>query len=235
MHWLTVSAVFMLAAGVQGLTGAGYALVAAPVLLLIAPELVPVPLLWVELVLIGVMIARESFAVDLRALRGLLLASFPGALIGAAVLLVVPARSLSIVLGALVTAAAALALAGAHIPMTRWTMGGAGLVGGAMNSIAGMPGPPVALVYRPADSASLRTNLSVTFLVMSVFSLAVLHATGVGTWESVTTSVRYLPAVLVGFGVSRLLVHRVSHTAVSRAVLLLALASGLFLLLRALL
>jgi hypothetical protein len=232
MHWLVISSIFAVAAAVQGLTGAGYALVAAPALLLAAPTLVPVPLLLIELVLMIAMVLRERHALDLQTLAGALLASFPGAAVGVAVLALCPPRLINMVTSIVITAMALLAINGQTIPTTRWTLIGAGFSAGAMNSIAGMPGPPIALTYRPSDASTLRTNLSVSFLVMSVFSVTMLYAEGIGNMAALRTAANYIPAVAVGFVVSRLLVHRVRSSAISRAVLWLTLLAGLSLLVR---
>lgn len=234
MQWLAISTVFAFAAAVQGLTGAGYALVAAPILLILAPDMVPVPLLLVEFVLMIAIVAREYHAIDLRTLSGALVAAFPGAVVGVSILANWPARTVNILTGAVITIAAALALRGATIPMTRWTMVGAGFGAGAMNSIAGMPGPPITLVYRPSDTAQLRTNLSLSFLVMSIFSLTMLYVERIGTLQSLTTAVQFIPAVVIGFVVARLFVHRVPGKRINRAVLWMTLLSGGLLLVRTL-
>jgi len=103
IQWLAISSVFAPAAAVQGLTGAGYALVAAPVLLIAAPTLVPVPLLLVEFVLIVAMVIREHYAIDIRALVGALVASLPGTAIGVGILVGFPPRVVTILTSVAIT------------------------------------------------------------------------------------------------------------------------------------
>ncbi|KAA0018391.1 sulfite exporter TauE/SafE family protein [Antrihabitans cavernicola] len=231
-HWLLVSSVFAFAALVQSLTGVGYALVAAPLLMMLAPELVPGPLLLLESLLVLWLVIRERHAVDLRILRGALLASLPGAAIGVLIPLTFPAPVIAAVLGVGIIVLSVMALGGTMIPMTRWTMASAGFGAGAMNSIAGIGGPPLALVYRPRDAAELRTNLSLCVLIMSIFSIAALLLRQVTTVGSLAESARYVPTLFVGFFLARAMIHRISAAALARAVLWMSLLAGVSLLFR---
>lgn len=234
MQWLTVSAVFVVAALVQAVTGVGYALLAAPILLMVAPSLVPVPLLLTGLVILTSVVIRDHDSIDLRALAGALIASFPGAAVGVGAMEFCPSRVVTLVTSGAITVLAGLALVGRTIRTTRWSMAGAGFCAGAMGSIAGMSGPPMALVYRPRNAVILRTNLSLSFLVMGLFSIGLLYAGGLGTLHSLVTAARYLPAVAVGLIAARVLSRYMRGSVISRAVLWIALLSGASLLVRTL-
>jgi len=92
-----------------------------------------------------------------------------------------------------------------------------------------MPGPPLTLVYRPDDAASLRTNLAISYLVMSLFSVTMLYVQGLGTLDSLLAATHYLPAVVVGFFAARMFVHRVHATVIKRMVLWSTVLAGAFL------
>ena len=92
-----------------------------------------------------------------------------------------------------------------------------------------MPGPPLTLVYRPDDAASLRTNLAISYLVMSLFSVTMLYVQGLGTLDSLLAASHYFPAVVVGLFAARMFVHRVCATVIKRMVLWLTVLAGAFL------
>ena len=63
-----LAATLVVAAGVQGLVGLGLALVTAPVVTLLAPELMPEFMLWLGLTMPFVTLVREHHDIDWRGL-----------------------------------------------------------------------------------------------------------------------------------------------------------------------
>ena len=73
----------VMGAFVQAVVGLGMGLVAAPVVGLVAPSLVPALPLWLALLISGLMLAGERAHIDWRALAWALPARVPGTLVGA--------------------------------------------------------------------------------------------------------------------------------------------------------
>src|SRR5690625_1335336 len=72
-------------------------------------------------------------------------------------------------------------------------------------------GPPMALLFQRSDPAEARGTPSVFFLVGSLISLGLLLLAGAVDLRVVTVSAWLLPALLAGFGISRLLVPYVNR------------------------
>lgn len=230
---LLAAVVTMVAAAVQGVTGTGFGLVAAPALLLVAPRLVPGPLLALTVVVMALVVARDRAGLRPVDLAGALAGCLPGTAVGAALVVLVPARALEAAIGVAVVAGVAAALIGWRLPQSRGVLLGAGAVAGVMTSVAATPGPPMAVAYRPDDPVRLRANLSAFFAVGSLVSLGMLAAGGGLATTDLRDAAVLLPALAVGLLLGGPLARRASATAVRRGALLLSLTSGGVLLVRA--
>lgn len=204
-----------LAAAVQAVTGAGFGLIAAPLVMLLAPALVPGPLLVVTVVLMGLAVAA-GYRTGGRLTRSdarLLVPASAGILAGALAML--PALDwvgehttlVNVIVGAgVLTAVAPTLVPGLPAPTAGpWGMTGAGVMAGILTVAAALPGPPLILTYPAKTAARYRTGLAVLFLVASVAALAVLGA-GTGTapdgWDGAGW---FALGVLSGFGAGVLL------------------------------
>ena len=198
-EWLVVEAVVAVGALLQGAVGFGVALVAAPLLMLVRPELVPAPMIlaaWSLTVLIAV---RDRRGVDWRGLRW----TVPGLLAGtaAAVLLVknLSAEGMGLMFGSLVLAAVGLSLAGWHpLPRARNLLLAASAAG-FMGTATSVGGPPMALVYQGETGLRLRGTRSAVFLVGGALSLTGLALAGRFGPTEIGAGLGLLPGVVVGF------------------------------------
>lgn len=175
-----------LAAVVQALTGAGFGLVAVPLVILLAPNLIPGPLLIVTVILMIVVVVT-GYRTGGRLKRSdarLLGPATAGITIGALVML--PALGwvgehevmVNAIVGTCVLAAVIpLLLPGFSAPAVgERGMAGAGVLAGILTVVAALPGPPLILVYPAKDAARYRTGLAVLFLIASIIAVAVLEA-----------------------------------------------------------
>jgi uncharacterized membrane protein YfcA len=219
---------------VQGSVGFGMGLIAAPVLLLIDPMLVPGPLLCCGLVLstmIGIQDRRWSHREALQwAVTGLL----GGAMIGATTLASAPPERLSLFLGCLVLLAVLLSVAGLHLAPRVSTVFFASTLAGFMGVTSSIPGPPLALVYQRAGGARLRGTLAPLFLLSGIISISALVLVGKFGGGEFRLGLALVPGVLVGFAVSRSTARWFDPARVRVAVLLISGASGVAVILRAL-
>lgn len=223
-----------LGALLQGAVGFGVALVAAPILMLMRPELVPGPMIlaaWSLTVLIAV---RDRQGVDWRGLRW----TVPGLLAGtaAAVLLVknLSAGGMGLMFGTLVLAAVGLSVAGWHpLPHARNLLLAASAAG-FMGTATSVGGPPMALVYQRERGVRLRGTLSAVFLVGGMSSLAGLALAGRFGPAELAGGLGLLPGVVVGFLLSGPLAAYLDGYLLRPAVLAVSAAAALAVLARSL-
>ncbi len=194
----------VLAAGcfLQGAAGFGAALVAAPILALIDPRLVPGPLLMACFLLTVLMALRDREDMDLEGLGWGLAGRIPGTLAGAWVLKVSTADSLALALGVLVLLAVVMSAAGPALRPTRNSLFAAGIVSGFMGTTTSVGGPPMALLYQHSPGARLRGTLAAYFVVGALISLAGMAAVGRFGAAEAKWGLAMMPGVVLGFVLS---------------------------------
>lgn len=195
---LAVSGAIALAAAIQAISGAGFGLLAAPLLLGLAPSLVPGPLLLVTPVLMALTLWQDRRGLHRPDMVIPSAAGGLGALAAVPVLPLIDGAWLPPLVGAGVVAVAGAALLGLRIPGSPTSLVLAGVTGGALATIAAMPGPPVIVVYRTPDPVRTRANLALFFLVTCVCSIVVLTCSGELGRSDLDQSVLLLPGVLGG-------------------------------------
>jgi uncharacterized membrane protein YfcA len=103
-----------------------------------------------------------------------------------------------------------------------------------MGTAVSIGGPPVALLYQHETGARIRGTLSAYFLIGVSLSLVGLHLIGRFGRPEILIALSLVPGILLGFVLSRRLVHVLDRGYVRRAVLLVSAASALAVLLRSL-
>ena len=222
---LLTGAIVLLAALAQATTGVGFGVMAGPLVMLVVPGFVPGPLLVVTIVVMALVVWRDRQALDARRLRGPLLASVPGAVVGTWVLGATDERTLRLVVAGAVLVTVGAVATGWRLPAGPRALTVAGLLAGVLSSVAATPGPPMVLTYRAESSAAQRADLSLFFLATSLVSLVVLAVSGELRVDVAGTAL-LVPFVLGGFALARPLNDRLDLQAVRRAALGLTFASG---------
>ena len=198
-----VLAAVLVGAVVQGSIGFGLNLIAAPVLALVDPDLVPGPAIVIAFVMTLLVASREWRDIDLRDVRWAFYGRIPGSLAGAAAVAVLSQRSLSLAIGAAVLVAVAITATGVHVTPTRGVLVGAGAVSGLMGTASSIGGPPMAMALHGSTGAAMRGTLSAFFLLGTIMSVVLLAAVGEFGTDDLVASVILLPPVLIGFVASR--------------------------------
>jgi uncharacterized protein len=225
-----LAAAVIVGATAQGLVGLGVGLVAAPVTALVAPDLMPGLLLWLAASMPIVTLLREHDAIDWRGLAWAMPARIPGTAIGVFVVATFAERDLGLCVAVIVLVAVALTVHTVTFPVSRTSLLTAGLISGITGTATSIGGPPLALVYQHRAPRQVRCTLAVYFLVGAALSLAGLGIEGSLDVEEFEAAVVLLPALVLGFAVSRLL-HRVVHPRRMRAGVLVVCATGALVLL----
>ena len=230
--WASLAAGVMVAGFVQGTTGVGFALIVAPILALLAPDLMPASLLMLMLPLNVYVAWREWAALDRSGAAWITAGRFAGTFGGLWLLTALTSSVLNMVIGAVTILAAITTLLAPSFTPNRRAFVTAGVVTGITETATGIGGPPLALVYQHEAAARLRATLAFCFLVGQLMSLAILAAAGRVSASHLVAALTLVPALAVGAAVSRLIHDRVGGRPLRVFVLLFAIASGAVLLVR---
>lgn len=201
---LLATAIAAVAGTVQGSVGFGYALLAAPLLGLVDPHLVPGPVVAASLPLSIAVALRERGDIDTAGLGYALAGRVPGTALGAVAVAVLPAAAASAAFAGLVLVAVALSMVGWHVRPTPPTLATAGAASGLMGTMTSIGGPPVALVYQHAAGPRLRATLALYFVVGALMSLTGLALAGALGRRELALALALVPGTALGFGLSHL-------------------------------
>ncbi len=232
---LAVGLVVALGALVQGAVGYGMTLVAAPLLALFDPALVPVPLILLGTVHSVLAVVRDGRHADWPGIGWAMLGRLPGTGLGVLAVVMLSQRVFSLVVGLCVLACVVLSL-------LRWrprprprSLLLAGIASGVGGTAASIGGPPIALLYQDEAGPRVRGTIAGYFVLGSVTSIAALAAAGQVTSESLMSAALLTPFLLVGFALSGPARQVLDNGWTRRAVLAVAAASAVLLIGRALL
>lgn len=225
---LAVGVTVMLTAAVQGAVGFGMNLLAVPVLLVLAPQLVPGPLLVGTTALVAASALRERAHLD-RGVWWALLGRLPGTALGALLLLTLTHGQLAVPIAVMVLAGCALTALPLPVPArpTRGPLLVAGAVSGFMGTVSTIGGPPMALVYSRAGGPRLRSSLAAYFLAGTVLTLVVFVATGVLDAHGSLVGLALVPPALLGSLLARPLAARLDAGRTRQGVVALSAVAGL--------
>jgi uncharacterized protein len=229
------TAIVAAGASVQGVMGFGLGLVAAPVLVMLDPDLVPGPLLFVGVPLTILVATRERGALDLRGIRWALLGRIPGTVAGSFAVAALPEGPLVVLLGVVVLTAVTMSVAGWHVRPTNGTLVTAGAASGFMGTATSIGGPPMAIVYQRHTGPQLRATLAAYFVVGASVSLVMLAVAGEFRGDELRDGIVLLPGVIAGFAASSALARLLDRGHTRTAVLTFSAMSATVLILRQLL
>jgi uncharacterized membrane protein YfcA len=231
---LLASAVVALGALVQGAVGFGAALVAAPLLVLVRPDLVPGPISVCFPALSVLVLLRDRRHAELGPLRWSLLGLVPGAALAAGAIALLPARGIEALVAILILLAVAASASGLEVEPDPTSLTAAGALSGFMGTAAGPSGPPMALLHQHTSGPQLRATLARFFMASSVVTIIALLPTGRLGADDAAHGLLLVPAVLLGYAGSHLLLAHVDRGHTRTAVLALSAASALVVLIKAL-
>ena len=222
-------------AAVQGSVGLGLGLIAAPVMALLDPTLVPATILLVTSLLPVLTSVRELHDVDWSGLGFALTGRLPGIALGSWVVVTQPARTTAIVVAVVVLGAVVLSVTSWDARPTPRALLVAGAVSGVSGTATSIGGPPVAMLYQHASGARLRSTMGLYFLVGNVLSGGALALAGEIGQRELLRALALLPFLVAGFLLSGPVRTRIDGPRLRAAVLLLSATGALVLLARTLL
>ena len=188
----------VLGALVQSGVGLGLGVVAAPVVTLLDPALMPGSMLVAGAILPVLILAREARHTDWPGVSWALAGRIAGTAAGIWLLTAVPVQALGILVGAAVLAVIAVGSLGRELPRNRWTLLGAGVVSGTTGTATSIGGPPVALLYQREHGPRVRATLSLFLFVGNSLAIAALAVAGRMTARDVEAGLIFLACAAVG-------------------------------------
>lgn len=234
--WIYALMAFLIfgSAFLQGVGGVGFTMFAAPVALIVSPELVPGPLLTLGGLVTLLTAVRErrhiawkpaSFALGGRTL---------GAVIAVMALTQLAPRSMGLVFAGLILMAVILSASGLKFSISGTNASVAGLISGVMGTLTSVGSPPLAIVMQYSPPPAIRATIGAILACGATVSLGALAATGHYGLHDFLLSTTLIPFLVLGFWLSNKARHRVSAPALRRGLLIFCAASAIGLVIKTL-
>lgn len=236
MDWpvVLVLGLAVLAGGaVQSTIGFGLAVVAAPFVVLLAPDLMPVSLLVPAMALPVLQLAHGARDIAWQPLGWALGARTLFTPVGVAVVATFSPRAIAALVGVLILVTVALSVRTIDLRPTPVNATIAGAVSGISGTAAAIGGPFLALVLQHERPERVRSTLAVFFLAGSLLGLAGLSLGGELSGDQVAAGLVWVPFALLGYAVSAPLRARIDHERFRRAVLAFCVVASLVVIARA--
>lgn len=231
---VVLAAAVVVGALVQTVVGLGLGLVAAPVTVLAAPQLMPGLMIGLAMVLPCLTLLSEHQEIDWRGLGWSLPTRVVGTGMGVVLVSVFSDRAVGVAVGVMVLVAVVLTWRTVAVPVTRVTLMLAGLVSGVTGTATSIGGPPFALLYQRRPPAQIRSTMAVYFVAGAGLSLVGLALAGALSSQQVVLVVLLLPALVVGVVLAGPVRRHLATRLVRPAVLVVCGGSALVLLVRSL-
>jgi uncharacterized membrane protein YfcA len=193
---------------------------------LVAPRLVPGPLLASTLAITLLIILREPHGVRWRDLGWALAGRIFGIAAAVYILAVLPAADLAILSAIFVLIAVVITAWGLKVAPHPGILASAGLVSGLIGTVVAIGGPAIALVYQHESGPRIRATLSAYFFAGIVLSLVALAWAGRFGLHDLALGGLLVPAVLVGYLGSSHVARVLDRGYVRPAILLLSAAAS---------
>ncbi len=217
---------------VQGLTGFGFGLVAAPFFVAILSPHMAVPMIIIHLFIINLIVLVESYKWIRPGRMWLLItASVIGTPFGAYLLTILSPGILKIAIGLLICIFGVLFLSGIQRTIKNEKLGAVsvGFISGLLNSSVSIGGPPVVLFLsnQGMEKKVFRANIVTCFLLVNIASMINYHLNGLMTLEIFQNALLTLPGMFVGVFLGIFSSKRVNEDNFRKIILYLIIAGGI--------
>lgn len=198
-----IAVAILFASCLQASIGFGMGMLAAPVVALVDPSLIPGTLIMLASLVTLMVVIRERTAIDVRGTGWALVGRVPGTVAGALLLAAMPERALALAIAGVVLAGVLVTSFGWAPTPRRRNLVLAGATSGVLGTATSIGGPPMALVWQRSTGAELRGTMSGFFLIGSVLSIGMLSLTGSIDGDTWRWFAFLIPATVVGYALSR--------------------------------
>jgi uncharacterized membrane protein YfcA len=198
-HLLFIYPIIILGSICQGSISMGFALIAAPVLLILNPAFVPVPMILGGFVLSLLILIRDRKSINFSGVSIALLGRVIGAITAALIISRVSTTLFSLLFGLMILLAVMLSLAKIAWEPSPTTLFGAGILSGFMATLSSIGAPPMGLLYQHQKGSVIRGSLAGFFAFGTLISLVSLGFVGKFTMHELSLFLQILPAICLGF------------------------------------
>lgn len=202
-EYAVIAGVIFLAACLQASSGFGMGMLAAPVIAIVNPALLPATLILLALLVTVLVTVRERQSLDLRGTGWALVGRVPGSFLGAWLVTALSRQGLAWMVVAVVLTGLVLAGRGWAPRPVRVNLIAAGAASGIMGTATSIGGPPMALVWQGHHGPRLRGTMSAFFMVGSSISMLMLWIAGAVTEDILLLALWMVPAAVGGYAASR--------------------------------
>ncbi len=216
----------------QGSVGFGFAMVAAPLLMLIDVNFVPGPVILAAFFTALFVSIRDGRNGSLSAIKFAIVGRIVGNLFGAALVAYLSKDKFTIIFGVLVIIAVLISISGIHIKVNTKNLITAGFLSGFMGTTVSISGPPVALLFQNEKGPKFRSILGLFFMIGILLSIPSLAIMGQFGMQELFLGLLLLPGVVVGFLVSKFFISKLDKHSIRPYVLGLSSISGLLAILK---
>lgn len=229
---ILASLVLLFANAVQGLSGFGRGLVAAPLLTLFMPANMVIPVLIFLALISGIyMLKKTAKYSNIKEIWIMIVFSVIGTTIGVNTLSSINVSSLKLILGIVVVGFAIIMSTGLKLKIKENLLSYSivGSISGFLGGLASVGGPPIVLFLQNQehDKNRFRGNLSVFFFCGNLTAIANLFIFKLVTSEVITYSLWLIPASIVGAIVGNLISKKVEEKNFKIIVYVILILSGL--------
>lgn len=219
----------------QSVVGFGLAVVAAPFVVFLAPDLMPGALLVPSVVLPLVELTKGSRDIDLRSLGWATLGRVLLMPAGVALVAFTSADVIAVVVGVMVLVAVAASVHTFEVRARPTTAFAAGTLTGVTGTAASIGGPFLSLVLQHERPSRIRATLAAFFTIGAALSITALSVAGEMTRQQVTVGLVWVPFLMLGVLASVPVRRRMPPERMRRYVLAVATVAGVSVLVRAVL
>lgn len=232
-HFAGMAAVVFGGALTQGIGGIGFAMVSAPISVLLFPELVPGPLLVVGTWVALLAASRDFGNINWRSFGVIMGGRVVGTIAGGLILSALSATLFGVVLATLILIGVIMSVSGWRVNASVPALVTAGAASGIMGTITSSGAAPYAIVMQRVPPAEVRGTMGLVFCVGGVLSVATLALFGHFTTDQLWLGILLFPFTAAGFAISTPLTRFFSRELMRHFLLALAAAGSIGILIRA--
>lgn len=216
----------------QSTIGIGFGILMVPVLIIVAPDLLPALPLILATVLSFAIVLRERGDVDMKGLPALFVGRVVGTLLAVWLLVSLTGPALEVLFGVVIVVVVVVSALRPAITPTRTAKVIGGAVSGVFATTAAIGGPPVAVLYSGRPGPEVRSTLGVLFAAGSAMSLVALIPAGRLSWGHLLVGLLMLVPAAVGFAMSGPLARFMEGRWLRPSILAFAAAGGVLAIIR---
>ena len=216
---------------VIGTVGFGFALVAAPVLLLyLEPQQVVVVINSLIGLIMAMVLVRSWRHLEIRPATGLILGGMAATPIGVLALNSASSGVLRIAIAIVIIFLALFSLKNVQLPFTRTRMAGPSF--GFLTSLATTTiaiGGPIAAIYAISQEwkpERVRATLALLFIASDITAFALYSVTGLVSRDTLANIGVMIPGMIIGFGLAGLVVNRINDRAFRHVMIAVIVVAG---------